>query len=121
MECVLLGYVCVYFVWCDGACVLFGAIGCMLFGVMVCVCGVMVCMCGLCVWCNCDCVCVCVHVRVCDQLRHMQHFRSFGVLLWEVMGRGEFPYQELGDSDVVDAVCHTRLTLLQPAECPDTV
>ena len=47
--------------------------------------------------------------------------RSFGVLLWEVMGRGGFPYQDLGDGDVVNAVCHTRQPLVQPAECPDTV
>ena len=43
------------------------------------------------------------------------------MLLWEVMGRGVFPYQELGDGDVIEAVCHTRLTLLQPPDCPDPV
>lgn len=48
-------------------------------------------------------------------------FRSFGVLMWEVMSRGGFPYKDLGDWDVYDAGCNSRLSLQQPTECPDAV
>ena len=61
-----------------------------------------------------------VHVTLYDGL-YTPVYRSFGVLLWEVMGRGGFPYQDLSDGEVVGAVCHSRLPLVKPAECPDTV
>ena len=34
------------------------------------------------------------------------------------MRRGGFPYHELGDGEVVTAVCHKRLALPQPPHCP---
>ncbi len=47
--------------------------------------------------------------------------RSFGVLLWEIMSRGSFPYPELSDGEVVTAVCSQEYTLMQPLDCPPTV
>ena len=52
------------------------------------------------------CVCVC---------------RSFGVLLWEVMSRGAFPYAELSNVDVITSVVQENHRLPIPTdECPDT-
>ena len=47
--------------------------------------------------------------------------RSFGILLWEVMSQGSFPYTELSDAEVVATVCQHQQRLLQPVDCPDTV
>ena len=47
--------------------------------------------------------------------------RSFGILLWEVASQGSFPYVELGDAEVVGAVCQQQHSLLQPLDCPDNV
>lgn len=47
--------------------------------------------------------------------------RSFGVLLWEVMSRGAFPYAELSNVDVITAVVSGNHHLAPPSdECPDT-
>jgi len=46
---------------------------------------------------------------------------SFGILLWEVMSQGSFPYTELSDAEVVATVCQHQQRLLQPVDCPDTV
>ena len=48
--------------------------------------------------------------------------RSYGVLLWEILSRGAFPYAKFGDDEVVNAVCHTKQLLPRPCkECPDRV
>ena len=47
--------------------------------------------------------------------------RSFGVLLWEVLTRGSFPFVSLGDQEVISGVCYTRKQLDQPKECSSAV
>ena len=47
--------------------------------------------------------------------------RSFGVLLWEIMSRGAFPYASLSDEEVANAVFHHNNKLPQPKDCPDRV
>ena len=47
--------------------------------------------------------------------------RSFGVLVWEIMTVGQFPYTELTDAEVVHRVCYEYQRLLQPLECPENM
>ena len=47
--------------------------------------------------------------------------RSFGVLIWEIMTVGQFPYTELTDAEVVHRVCYEYQRLLQPLECPENM
>ncbi len=45
--------------------------------------------------------------------------RSLGVLLWEVMSEGSFPYPELSDSNVITGVCYEGRRLPRPQYCPE--
>lgn len=47
--------------------------------------------------------------------------RSFGVLIWELLTMGQFPYTELTDAEVVNRVCYECQRLLQPVQCPENM
>ena len=63
---------------------------------------------------------VCVCVLQCDTILSIVN-RSFGVLLWEILTKGQFPFAELSDGEVVQGVCYEFQRLLQPISCPDNV
>ncbi|XP_064393374.1 insulin-like growth factor 1 receptor [Halichondria panicea] len=46
---------------------------------------------------------------------------SLGVLLWEVMSEGSFPYPELSDSNVITGVCYEGRRLPRPQYCPEQI
>jgi serine/threonine protein kinase len=45
---------------------------------------------------------------------------SFGILMWEILTVGEFPYAELSDGEVVQSICYEFQRLMQPVSCPDS-
>ncbi len=47
--------------------------------------------------------------------------RSFGVVMWEILTRGEYPYCELSDGEVIRGVCYDFQRLLQPVECTENM
>jgi hypothetical protein len=47
------------------------------------------------------------------------HFRSFGVLLWEIATLAEQPYQGYGNEEVVHYVRYGNITLERPQNCPE--
>ena len=52
-------------------------------------------------------------------LNHNGVHRSFGVLMWEILTRGEYPYTELSDSEVIHGICYEFQRLLQPVDCTE--
>lgn len=46
--------------------------------------------------------------------------RAFGVLIWEVMSLGSFPYEESADSEIIALICEKQYRLPKPFNCqPD--
>ena len=45
--------------------------------------------------------------------------RSFGIVMWEILTKGEYPYCELSDGEVIKGVCYDFQRLLQPVECTE--
>lgn len=53
-----------------------------------------------------------------DSNKSLLLYRSFGILLWEILTAGQFPFAELSDGEVVQGVCYDFQRLLQPVSCP---
>ncbi len=41
--------------------------------------------------------------------------------MWEILTRGEYPYCELSDGEVIRGVCYDFQRLLQPVECTENM
>ena len=57
---------------------------------------------------------------ICRELSHHE-FRSFGIVLWEIITLGQVPYSPLNNQQVVSLITTTRGTLEKPNHCTNAL
>jgi hypothetical protein len=49
--------------------------------------------------------------------KRQRNFRSFGIVLWEIITLGQVPYSPLNNQQVISLITTTRGTLDKPIQC----
>lgn len=49
------------------------------------------------------------------------YYRSYGVLLWEIMTLGRTPYPGIDNRDVLKEIEENNLCLSEPKDCPKSM